>query len=115
MLKLLKLRAKFKVIIYTIQISGLDGSNALSKTTQLAPISQGGNQNLTSNEVGRVLSGTDSMSQVTSVSELSDVQPSDWALQALQALLECDGAIAGYPDRAFRGNRPMSRYEFAPH
>ena len=56
-------------------------------------------------------SGT--MSQVTSVSQLSDVQPTDWAFQALQSLVERYGCIAGYPDGTYRGNRAMTRYEFA--
>ncbi|MGE5657459.1 MAG: iron uptake porin [Actinomycetota bacterium] len=55
----------------------------------------------------------DSLSQVTSVSQLSDVQPTDWAFQALQSLVERYGCIAGYPDQTFRGNRAMTRYEFA--
>jgi hypothetical protein len=53
------------------------------------------------------------MAQVTSVSQLSDVQPTDWAFQALQSLVERYGVIAGYPDGTFRGNRAMTRYEFA--
>jgi hypothetical protein len=51
--------------------------------------------------------------QVTSVSQLSDVQPTDWAFQALQSLVERYGCIAGYPNGTFRGNRALSRYEFA--
>ncbi|MFB2773154.1 iron uptake porin [Pelatocladus sp. BLCC-F211] len=51
--------------------------------------------------------------QVTSVSQLSDVQPTDWAFQALQSLVERYGCIAGYPNGTYRGNRPMTRYEFA--
>jgi hypothetical protein len=51
--------------------------------------------------------------QVTSVSQLSDVQPTDWAFSALQSLVERYGCIAGYPDGTFRGNRAMTRYEFA--
>ena len=53
------------------------------------------------------------MSQVTSVSQLSDVQPTDWAFQALQSLVERYGCIAGYPDGTYRGNRALTRYEFA--
>ncbi|MBS9390815.1 MAG: iron uptake porin [Dolichospermum sp. WA123] len=53
------------------------------------------------------------VSQVTSVSQLSDVQPGDWAFQALQSLVERYGCIAGYPNGTFRGNRALSRYEFA--
>ncbi len=51
--------------------------------------------------------------QVTSVSQLKDVQPSDWAFGALQSLIERYGVIAGYPDNTFRGNKAMTRYEFA--
>jgi Carbohydrate-selective porin, OprB family/S-layer homology domain len=53
------------------------------------------------------------MATVTSVSQLSDVRPTDWAFQALQSLVERYGCIAGYPDRTYRGNRAMTRYEFA--
>jgi Carbohydrate-selective porin, OprB family/S-layer homology domain len=53
------------------------------------------------------------MEQVTSVSQLSDVQPTDWAYQALQSLVERYGCIAGYPNGTFRGNRAASRYEMA--
>lgn len=53
------------------------------------------------------------MSQVTSVSQLSDVQPNDWAFQALQSLVERYGCAAGYPNNTYRGNRALSRYEFA--
>ncbi|MGF1672496.1 MAG: iron uptake porin, partial [Rivularia sp. (in: cyanobacteria)] len=51
--------------------------------------------------------------QVTSVSQFSDVQPTDWAFQALQSLVERYGCIAGYPNGTFRGNRALTRYEFA--
>ncbi|MCY7333725.1 MAG: iron uptake porin [Pseudanabaena sp. CAN_BIN31] len=50
---------------------------------------------------------------VTSVSQLSDVRPTDWAFTALQSLVERYGCIAGYPDRTFRGKQSTSRYEFA--
>ncbi|NET30541.1 MAG: iron uptake porin [Cyanothece sp. SIO1E1] len=56
---------------------------------------------------------TTRQSQVTSVSQLSDVQPTDWAFQALQSLVERYGCIAGFPDGTYRGNRATTRYEFA--
>lgn len=56
---------------------------------------------------------SESMMQVTSVSQLSDVRPTDWAFQALQSLVERYGCIAGYPDRTYRGDRALTRYEFA--
>jgi hypothetical protein len=55
---------------------------------------------------------SDRLSQVTSVSQLTDVQPTDWAFTALQSLVERYGCIAGYPDRTYRGQRAMTRYEF---
>jgi hypothetical protein len=56
---------------------------------------------------------TGEIDQVTNVSELKDVSPGDWAYEALRSLVERYGCIAGYPDASFRGNRPMTRYEFA--
>ncbi|MCY7331272.1 MAG: iron uptake porin [Pseudanabaena sp. CAN_BIN31] len=50
---------------------------------------------------------------VTSVSQLSDVKPTDWAFTALQSLVERYGCIAGYPDRTFRGKQATTRFEFA--
>jgi hypothetical protein len=57
--------------------------------------------------------GQQEQSQVTSVSQFSDVQPTDWAFQALQSLVERYGCIAGYPNGTYRGNRALTRYEFA--
>ncbi len=53
------------------------------------------------------------MAQVTSVSQLKDIQSTDWAFQALQSLVERYGCIVGFPDATYRGNRSISRYEFA--
>jgi hypothetical protein len=53
------------------------------------------------------------MDQVTSVSQLTDVRPTDWAFQALQSLVERYGCIVGYPDKTYRGNQALTRYEFA--
>lgn len=63
--------------------------------------------------VNDLLSNEESMGQVTSVSQLSDVQPTDWAYQALASLVEKYGCIAGYPDGTFRGNRAATRFEMA--
>jgi hypothetical protein len=51
--------------------------------------------------------------QVTSVSQFSDVQPTDWAYQALSNLVEQYGCVAGYPNGTFKGGRAMTRYEAA--
>jgi Carbohydrate-selective porin, OprB family/S-layer homology domain len=47
------------------------------------------------------------------IDRLSDVQPSDWAFTALQNLVEKYACIVGYPDLTYRGNRALTRYEFA--
>jgi len=54
-----------------------------------------------------------SVEQVTSVTQFSDVQPTDWAYQALSSLVERYGCVAGYPNGTFRGGRAMTRYEAA--
>ena len=59
------------------------------------------------------LAETQNVAAVTSVSQLSDVRPTDWAFTALQSLVERYGCIAGYPDSTFRGSKPLARYEFA--
>ncbi|WP_055073968.1 iron uptake porin [Pseudanabaena sp. 'Roaring Creek'] len=64
------------------------------------------------NNINGVTSETTAQN-VTSVSQLSDVRPTDWAFTALQSLVERYGCIAGYPDRTFRGKQATSRYEFA--
>ncbi len=74
-----------------------DGNNVLEQVNRYS--TEGKNQN--------------SLSQVTSVSQFSDVQPTDWAFQALQSLVERYGCIAGYPNSTYRGNRALTRYEFA--
>ncbi len=54
-----------------------------------------------------------SSEQVTSITQFSDVQPTDWAYQALANLVERYGCVAGYPDGTYGGGRAMSRYEAA--
>ncbi|MBE9007203.1 iron uptake porin [Fortiea sp. LEGE XX443] len=76
---------------------------------------------ISSTEQG-VTEHTEPMAQVTSVSQLNDVQPRDWAFEALQSLVERYNCIAGYPNNQFRGDvsrqaalrlRAVTRYEFA--
>jgi hypothetical protein len=59
------------------------------------------------------LNEEDPMEQITSVSELRDVSPTEWAYEALRSLVERYGCIVGYPDRTYRGNRALTRWEFA--
>ncbi|NES85339.1 MAG: iron uptake porin, partial [Moorea sp. SIO2B7] len=59
------------------------------------------------------LESEDPMGQINNVFQLRDVSPGDWAFQALQNLVERYGCIVGYPNSTFRGDRALSRYEFA--
>jgi hypothetical protein len=54
-----------------------------------------------------------SVEQVTSVTQFSDVQPTDWAYQALTNLIERYGCVAGYPNGTYGGGKAMTRYEAA--
>ena len=53
------------------------------------------------------------LSQVTNVNQLRDVSPTDWAYEALRSLVDRYGCIAGYPNQTYRGDQPLTRYEFA--
>ena len=53
------------------------------------------------------------LGQVNSVSQLRDVAPGHWAYEAVKQLVERYRCMSGYPDRTFRGNNPVNRYEFA--
>ncbi|MEB3306572.1 MAG: iron uptake porin, partial [Cyanobacteriota bacterium] len=54
-----------------------------------------------------------SQEQVTSISQFSDVKPTDWAYQALSNLIERYGCVAGYPNGTYKGGQAMTRYEAA--
>ena len=54
-----------------------------------------------------------SVAQVTSISQFSDVQPTDWAYQALTNLVDRYGCVAGYPNGTYKGGQAMSRFEAA--
>lgn len=50
---------------------------------------------------------------VSNASQFRDVVPTDWAYTALDDLVRRYDCIRGYPDGTFRGNRDLTRYEFA--
>jgi len=54
-----------------------------------------------------------SMAQVTSVKQLSDVQPTQWSYQAITNLVERYGCVAGYPNGTFRPGQPATRADLA--
>ncbi len=56
---------------------------------------------------------TDVLNQITRVDQFRDVSPQSWSYEALKNLVENYGCIVGYPDGTFRGDRSLSRNEFA--
>jgi hypothetical protein len=57
--------------------------------------------------------GDEPLEQVNFVNQLRDVKPTDWAFTALQNLAQRHQCLLAYPDGTYRGNRAMTRYEFA--
>ncbi|NDC34602.1 MAG: porin [Synechococcaceae bacterium WB9_2_112] len=55
----------------------------------------------------------ESKNQVTSVTQFSDVRPTDWAYQALTNLIDKYGCVAGYPNGTYKGGQAMTRFEAA--
>ena len=53
------------------------------------------------------------MAQVTSVSQLSDVQPTEWSYQAISNLIERYGCVAGFPNGTFQPGQPATRAQLA--
>jgi hypothetical protein len=94
--------------------NALKASPAVFAATFLAANSAlAGEANEKVTSVTQLTQASQEIGQVTSVSQFSDVQPTDWAFQALQSLVERYGCIAGYPNGTYRGNRALTRYEFA--
>jgi hypothetical protein len=50
---------------------------------------------------------------VTSVAQLKDVEPTNWAYAGISDLVSRYGCIAGYPDGTFKPGEPASRAEMA--
>jgi len=53
------------------------------------------------------------LNQITKISQFRDVSPQVWSYEALRNLVENYGCIVGYPDGTFRGDRALTRNEFA--
>jgi hypothetical protein len=79
----------------------------------LASVAQAADQSDTLKQIRKYANPGKPTAQVTSINQFTDVDPTSWAFQALQSLVERYGCIVGYPDKTYRGNRPLSRYEFA--
>lgn len=85
------------------------------KQLMLAPVALGMIAPAVANAADLNIAAIDqySQNQVTSVTQFSDVQPSDWAYQALSNLVEKYGCVAGYANGTFGGGKAMTRYEAA--
>jgi hypothetical protein len=59
------------------------------------------------------LTGAPAMAQVTSVSQLSDVQPTEWSYQAISNLVSRYGCVAGFPNGTFQPGQPATRAQLA--
>jgi len=53
------------------------------------------------------------LTQNTTVEQLQDIKPIDWAYAALRDLIDRYGCITGFSDHTFRGKNTVSRAEFA--
>jgi len=94
---------KAPILVAQAATQGAIAAPAASNATDLDQVNRYAREGRASSQIG----------QVTSVSQLTDVKPTDWAFQALQSLVERYGCIVGFPDRTFRGNQSTTRYEFA--
>jgi hypothetical protein len=86
------------------------------KQLMLAPVALGMIAPVAANAADLNLAAVNQYSssdQVTSVTQLSDVRPTDWAYQALGNLVEKYGCVAGYPNGTFGGAKSMTRFEAA--
>jgi len=87
------------------EFSGLDDTNGMSQVNNVRQLRSPESWNRAQEDRG--------MSQITNVNQLRDVAPTDWAYEALRSLVDRYGCISGFPNQTYRGNQPLSRYEFA--
>ena len=99
-----KILGKTAPIVAVALITGMYSSSVQAQTTNkvINQIEQYGRE-----------SEANSVNQVTNVNQLRDVSPTDWAYEALRSLVDRYGCISGFPNQTYRGNQPLSRYEFA--
>ena len=87
------------VTAFANEISSLNGAAAVNEYMQQQDVDR--------------FRAWESKNQVTSVTQFSDVQPTDWAYQALSNLVEKYGCVAGYPNGTYKGGQSMTRFEAA--
>ena len=89
------------------------GAAALALASPLAAAASdlSGGANRLSNSGIRQYSS--SHASLTTINQFSDLQPTDWAYQAISSLIEHGGCLAGTPSGGFSGSRAISRFEAA--
>ena len=104
-----------KVASAVIVTSLLAANGAIAQTIQNGGTTDNNSVDGTLEQINnyQIQNSSDSLSQVTNVNQLRDVQPTDWAYEALRSLVDRYGCIAGFPNQTYRGSQPLSRYEFA--
>lgn len=95
-----KFLSKTASIVFAVLVTGIYSNAAQAQNSQLLKQVEQEAQNK-------------NIGQVTNVNQLRDVSPTDWAYEALRSLVDRYGCIAGYPNQTYRGDQPLSRYEFA--
>ena len=63
--------------------------------------------------VAVVSTSVPAMAQVTNVSQLKDVQPTEWSYQAISNLVSRYGCVAGYPNGTFQPGQSATRADLA--
>ncbi|MEL6927446.1 MAG: iron uptake porin [Cyanobacteria bacterium J06600_6] len=100
--------AKVAPVLFAASLFSASGASAQTITAEKGAVNQTLEQ---INNYQDLKQG--SQSQVTNVNQLRDVSPTDWAYEALRSLVDRYGCISGFPNQTYRGNQPLSRYEFA--
>jgi hypothetical protein len=88
-------------LLAQLPTSTINNNSTGQNTTTIKDINRYMREGRNLRQPNRGVTQNNNKGQVTSVSQLSDVQPTDWAFQALQSLVERYGCIAGYPDGTF--------------
>jgi len=85
------------------------------KQLMLAPIALGMIAPVAANAADLNLAAVNqhSAEQVTSVTQFSDVRPTDWAYQAISNLVSRYGCVAGFPNGTFQPGQPATRAQLA--
>ena len=100
--------ARFAPVLFAASLFATSGASAQTITAQKESVNETLEQ---INNYQDLKQG--GQSQVTNVNQLRDVSPTDWAYEALRSLVDRYGCISGFPNQTYRGNQPLSRYEFA--